>query len=268
MSGTYNSHRFSAASTGSSHNNHNNGSRGHVYTQFSNPYSSTPPSFESVLKNLAKTGNIPTMAVVQSLQGYLSTSYSSTSSPRATSSSSSPSDNNNNGNVEWTLDLAQTLSNYTIHLLTTHLGGRASPTTTNTNDEIPPSISATLFLLVSAMEQWEDDLAYAILVQKHGKESHSLLDVLHEVAIEGHAIHTTAIWGLSVAWNVLDRLQQYTTLVDFGTTQRLDTPWWIPRTFNINKLTSTLVSHLCGRYEPTRCSYMAAVNIIDSTNPC
>ena len=199
------------------------------------------------------------MAVVQSLQGYLSTSFSSTSSPRATSSSS-PSDNN--GNVEWTLDLAQTLAKYTIHLLTTHRGGRASPST-NANDEIPPSISATLFLLVSAMEQWEDDLVYAIIVQKHGKEGLSLLDVLHGVAIEGHAIHTTAILGLSVAWNVLDRLQQYTTLVDFGTTQRLDTPWWIPRAFNINQLTPSLVSHLCGRYEPTR-FFMDLGDVIDS----
>ena len=277
MSGAYNnpyqSRSLSATNSSTSNNSgHGNGNGGgsnrFVYTQMSNPYSSTPPSFESMLTNLARTGNIPSISVVQSLQGYISTSSSSSSTPRSSSlnASSTTPENNSNSSIEWTVDLAQTLTNYTNELLTTH-SQRAPHTTAPSNAGIPPSISAMLLLLVSAMEQWEDRLVYATIVQNERtastkkNSSKSLLELLYQLAENmGHPIHSTAILGISVVWDVLDRIQQQTTsLVDgsssmttLSTVQRFDTPWWIPTTVNFDQLTSVLMIHLCNaRYAPS-----------------
>jgi hypothetical protein len=160
-----------------------------------NPYSTstTPPSVESALRNLTR-GGPPALALVQSIQEQLV---------------------QNNELLEWSLELAQALSSYVLRILD-------HP---SKDDNIPEGSAAALHLLTTAMEQWQDDVLYAVLVHSSSQQqdSKSLLELLKTLTRKDHPIHQTALVGLAISCRTLDRLQQLTSL----DSNQTDTAWWI-----------------------------------------
>jgi hypothetical protein len=156
-----------------------------------NPYSSTPPSVESALRNLTR-GGPPALALVQSIQEQIVQKE-----------------------LEWSLELAQALSSYVLQIL--------DPS----KDDIPDGSTAALHLLTTAMEQWQDDVLYAVLVhsqqQQQQQDSKNLLELLKTLTIKDHPVHRTALVGLAISCRALDRLQQLTSL----DSNQTDTAWWI-----------------------------------------
>jgi hypothetical protein len=193
------------------------------YTALTNPYTQQAPSFESSLRNLARSPpRVPTPAAVGSLQSQLAASAASSSGSET---------------IDWTFDLAQTLAKYVLLLLSS----------TTPRDEIPAGILAVFYLLTSAMEQWEDHVLYAVLVQDNNNDSKKnaqLLPALENWSCRDHPIHSTALVGLAASWRALDRLQTLTVLDP----NKPDTPWWIPDhqpSSDLARVTSVAVNCLC-----------------------
>lgn len=151
-----------------------------------NPYSSTPPSVENVLRNLTR-GGPPALALVQSIQEQIVQKK-----------------------LEWSLELAQDLSNYVLKIL--------DPS----KEDVPESTIASLFLLTTAMDQWQDNVLYAILVHTNDRKK-NLLDLLKTLAVKDHPINQIALVGLAIFCRTMDRLQQLSSL----DSNQTDTAWWI-----------------------------------------
>ena len=156
-----------------------------------NPYSSTLPSAENVLRNLTM-GGPPAVSVVQSLIKKVS-------------------------QIKWSFPIAQELSSYVLRILNA--------------DDHSESSTALLHLLTEAMEHWEDNVLYGVLVQGHGSQpscsqhdrSQSWLKQWKSLARKENPINQTAMVGLGIISRALDRLHQLTSLDSCQT----DTTWWM-----------------------------------------
>ena len=131
--------------------------------------------------------------------------------------------------VDWTLELAQGLATYTIHLLELWTEQRDDPShSSDESDETPTGMVAVIYLLITAMEQWEDDILYAVVVQTAScsKQQRTLLDILLDLSLMRNKQPLPAILalqGLASAWRALERIQWYTDLDP----TRLNKPWWM-----------------------------------------
>ena len=182
-----------------------------------NPYSSTPPSLENVLQKLPMSspppgGGPPSMATVESLLPQLK-QFSN----------------------QWNFDLALSFSSYVFGLFQNHRHDLSS--NGNNNNSIPKGSLAVLHLLTMVMQEWEDDVLYAILVHQDdssGKQQQIkgscnkwielFINLVHHPKPQHQDIvQKIALVGLSLACQVLDRIQTLTTL-DLSFT---DAPWWL-----------------------------------------
>jgi hypothetical protein len=161
-------------------------------TPMTNPYSQKAPSVENLLKNLTRTRGAPTLAMVQSVQEQMMQTQ-----------------------IEWTLEMARDLCSLTMRILNL-------PDSQNTS--ISEGCVATLRLLINTMEQWQDNVVYAVLVQDSNSQGDSkhLLDLLILLSKRDHQLHFTALVGLATASRALDRLQQLTSL----DSNVPDSAWW------------------------------------------
>lgn len=183
------------------------------YTTRKNPYSQTPPPpLEHLLKQLIRSrGTIPAVTAIQTLHNQLSLA------------------SRTGTEVDWTLELAQGLATYTIHLLELWTEQRYDPShSSDKSDETPTGMVAVIYLLITAMEQWEDDILYAVVVQTAScsKQQRTLLDILLDLSLMRNKQPLPAILalqGLASAWRALERIQWYTDLDP----TRLNKPWWM-----------------------------------------
>jgi hypothetical protein len=189
------------------------------YTALTNPYASssqTPPSVENALRNLTRSRSVapPAPAIVQSIQEQLL---------------------GNEKSIEWSLELAQGLASYALHLLDRYsVVSKDDDDDVQPLEEIPDGGMAVLFLLATAMEQWNDDVLYAVLLAQD-RDSHSrkqrssqnLLDILTKLTAVNckSSISLIALSGLATSYRALDRLQQMTSLHP----NHPDTAWWISK---------------------------------------
>jgi hypothetical protein len=191
---------------------------------YTNPYSSTPPSLENALQSLVRSsrqGGIPSLSVVQTVQGQLATASET---------------------EIWTVDQAQRLTQFVLRL--------ASSMPKNVKKEIipiPQGVLASLYLWMSAMEQgwWSDSIVYAVFVDQQQEDNGiTVSDMLYRF-ISIPQTYTVALVGLARVWRTLDRLQSYTTSCLDPTHQ--DTPWWIlpDEKTKLRKLASMAVTRLC-----------------------
>ena len=161
-----------------------------------NPYSSRPLSAEKALKNLTRThgSNPASLEVVQSIQEQLIRKE-----------------------LKWTLNLAQDLSSYSIDNLDLYVSDKVNI--------IPESSVATLQLLTTAMNQWQDNVLYAVLVQESnsGYTSKNLWDLLIKLSMNQSSIQIIALLGISTASRCLERLRQMTSL----NLNCADYAWWL-----------------------------------------
>ena len=182
---------------------------------YTNPYSSTPPSLENALQSLVRSsrqGGIPSLSVVQKVHGQLATASESET---------------------WTIDQAQTLTHFVLRL--------ASSMPKNVK-EIPQSVTASLYLWISAMEQgwWCDSIVYAVFVDQQ-EDQMAVSEMLYRLLAIPQT-STISLVGYARVWRTLDRLQSYTSLDP----KHQDTPWWIlPDQSKLRKLASMAVTRLC-----------------------
>jgi hypothetical protein len=188
------------------------------YTALTNPYASssqTPPSVENALRNLTRSRSVapPAPAIVQSIQEQVL---------------------GNEKSIEWSLELAQGLASYALHLLDLWCVVSKDDDDAKSLEEIPDGGMAVLFLLATAMEQWSDDVLYAVLLVQESdsqkqkqRSSQNLLDLLTKLTAVHckSSISLTALSGLATSYRALDRLQQMTSLHP----NHPDTAWWISK---------------------------------------
>jgi hypothetical protein len=173
-----------------------------------NPYSSTPPSFESVLRTITQSRGPPSLSIVRTLQDQLK-----------------------QGNTEWTFDLALSFSCYVFRLFETLVSDDGNDVTNNNNNEnnIPEGSLAAFHLWTMAMEEWQDDVLYAILVHEENNNTQkngcckNMISLLTRLARKQQALARIAMIGVSVACQALDRIQVLTSLDSTST----DVPWWL-----------------------------------------
>ena len=165
-------------------------------TPMTNPYSNRPLSAEKALKNLTRThgSNPASLEVVQSIQEQLIRKE-----------------------LKWTLNLAQDLSSYSIDNLDLYVSDKVN--------KIPESSVATLQLLTTAMNQWQDNVLYAVLVQESnsGYTSKNLWDLLINLSMNQSSLQIIALLGISTASRCLERLRQMTSL----NLNCADYAWWL-----------------------------------------
>jgi hypothetical protein len=139
----------------------------------------------------------------------------------------------NEKSIEWSLELAQGLASYALHLLDPYYV-QSKDDDAKSLEEIPVGGMAVLFLLATAMEQWNDDVLYAVLLVQDSdshsqkqRSSQNLLDLLTKLTAAHckSSISLTALSGLATSYRALDRLQQMTSLHP----NHPDTAWWISK---------------------------------------
>ena len=208
--------------------------------------SSSAMSVEIMVRNLIRSTNatmdsIPSLSSLQAIQEQL----------------------NYNRNIQWSLDLALGLGklilNCTKSFINSSSGcGRTGRNNASSNTEAV--IVASLGLLSTVIEDWEDNILYAVLVYDgcengksvEDKSSKSLLDTLSELSVLSNNkdnktksddpysnLRYNAMSCLATAWRCMERLDQYTTLNGnnggFGNDDP-GSPWWITDECTINHL--------------------------------
>jgi hypothetical protein len=174
------------------------------YPPINNPYAqpvrSSPISAEDALQQFLRThhNSAPAIATVRSIVD------SVLAQPSA---------------IQWTPKLAADLSKLVLHLLQCHISCR---------QQHAEGALATFFLLTVAMDEWDEDIMYAALIQDSGgdsKKETNLMEVLFHLATSddsNSAVSQLATMGLATAYRSLDRLEQQLTL-DLC---RPDVGWW------------------------------------------
>lgn len=159
--------------------------------------------------------------------------------------------------IEWTSDLALSLGafvgNNAGHLLVA-LQTKASPCRTDVGN-------AALLLLQAAMEDWQDQMLYAVMVQELPVEQRRsqrnsngnaeyLFSMITGLVLQTEypsMIHQNAMSVLALMWRSFDWMDQSLSLsyeeshYKFG--DSVDTPWWI-RDVQIESLVSLSLKHL------------------------
>ncbi|KAL3920676.1 MAG: hypothetical protein SGILL_003138 [Bacillariaceae sp.] len=145
--------------------------------------------------------------------------------------------------VQWTLDLALGLGKLLASQLREILLSKSleTPRTRHDNDNQTVAAAAALQLLVASMEDWDDQVLYAVLIQECGSaklsSSNHLLALIMDLALlsqqdnTSSAFHQAAVNGVATTWRCLDRMQHYMSMVDtnreLSTCDVEDVPWWI-----------------------------------------
>lgn len=132
--------------------------------------------------------------------------------------------------IKWTLELAQKLTTTIVMLyerIVEHQ--RRQQSGREDADHLDECFQAMLFLLVTSMESWSENVIYAVLIYevKESKRVTNLLELLIHLtttnASESTAVSCCALVGLSISYRTLDRLQQWTTLDP----NRPAMDWWL-----------------------------------------
>jgi hypothetical protein len=137
--------------------------------------------------------------------------------------------------IQWTLELALGIGKVVTECLWTLVVEEEQ----TDHEQDVAAASAGLQLLAAIMEDWDDSLVYAVLIQDCGNKptpSNHLLSLITQVSLQPTAatsstLHGYAISGLAISWRCLDRMQQYMTIADcfqdFSMGDVEDIPWWI-----------------------------------------
>ena len=146
--------------------------------------------------------------------------------------------------VQWTLELAQGLGHIVATQIINHYksdGSQQSQSTATPSE----GMTTILQLFCVAMEDWEDHILYAVLIQdctpssSTSKEHKTLLELLTYIVLVipiDQSIHRYAIIGLATAYRSLDRMNEWMlmsktsrsfTSIGDSKTGMMDAPWWI-----------------------------------------
>ena len=174
--------------------------------------------------------------------------------------------------IRWSLDLAQGLGELVLNYMRLYMSGSSS----NTDTSAEAVGVAMLGLLATAIEDWEDNVLYAVLIQDGKKNINRvkndnpgsckhLLDILTQLSVLSSMdsdnnnndgdngpcsnLSQNAIICLATAWRCLDRLEQFTTLNGnnggYGR-ENSGVPWWITDECPImNRLAVLSLQSLC-----------------------
>jgi hypothetical protein len=166
--------------------------------------------------------------------------------------------------VKWTLDLAQklgTMASQQIWEVLDAVKRKEQPSNVDIGN-------AALQLLYAAMEDWQDHILYAVIVQEcpraggprlqgngnKGRDNNpqSLVDILTELALETRhlfPLHSSAMNVLALAWRSLDWTEQWLSLSPSDDQSVIgnpsDVPWWI-KDEDVGRLSELLLIYLYG----------------------
>jgi hypothetical protein len=177
--------------------------------------------------------------------------------------------------VRWSLDMAQELGELVLNYMRLYIRSSNNSTTDTSTEAVGV---AMLGLLATAIEDWEDNVLYAVLIQDGKKNNNRvkddnpdsykhLLDILTQLSVlssndtsdnnnnnDGDNgpcsnLSQNAIICLATAWRCLDRLEQFTTLNGnnggYGR-ENPGVPWWIADERPImNRLAVLSLQFLC-----------------------
>ena len=226
-------------------------------------HSTSPSNVETMLRNLFRSTDatinaIPSLSSVQAIQEQL----------------------HHVRDIRWSLDLAQGLGKLVLNCMRLFMNSSCCSSInsrickTNTEASVEAVVVATLRLLATLIEDWEDHLLYAVLVQdvkEDGTTKDSgddnckhLLDALTQLSVLSNdrdnnieydgsysGLCHSAITCLATAWRCLERLEKFTTLNgNNGGYEREDpgVPWWIADEHSMNRLAVLSLQSLCGEF--------------------
>jgi hypothetical protein len=213
-----------------------------------NPYNNSSRNKKDNNNNNNNIGNSVVANTTSSTESLLrnfiqSSTYSSTSSVLPSSVQTIYDQLIIKRDVEWTLELAQGLGRIVATHINQYQYERSKSQSTRTPSEGTTTI---LQLFCAAMEDWEDHLLYAVMVQdctpsdSTSKEHKTLLELLTSIVLvipTDQTIHRCAIIGLATAYRSLDRMDEWMVMSGINTstftcivgskTGMMDVPWWI-----------------------------------------
>eukprot|EP00980_Cylindrotheca_fusiformis_P006607 scaffold1390_cov138-Cylindrotheca_fusiformis.AAC.10 len=145
-----------------------------------------------MIQNLIRTSASPTAATVRSIRDQMTQTK-----------------------VNWTFEMARDLSSLVMRLHNYRDSHNAS---------IPEGYVASLALLTLSLEQWPDDLVYAVVINDRNIQGNctNLLDMLMIISKRDDQLRFTALVGIASVVGALDRLQRLTSL----DANAPDSAWW------------------------------------------